>query len=350
MALWGEYVYAASIVALVGLLVNWGGKELMIREFSAKPNALVQIWTNAVWPRIILAFFGGGIFYFFFPPFMAGACHIWLLFLILNRLWEVWFTYHKSFIWLNLSEFIFWIITLGYVFLSKSLNINGLCILTSFASFAKFLCLILGSKGWGFFPFQVDSIFKNHFLKNGFPFLLLGVVGLAEARLDLFCINYFLDNTSVGKYSIAMSIIMLLKNLPAFFVEPMTKNLYRTSDHTKSKLSNLLFVLGIFISVIGVVVVGFVSIAVFGIKFSMPFYVAAILFVLPRYIFSMDVFLLLQRKKEIVMVTGIAIGLLFHLICNMLFLNEFGIEAAIFSAALGQWVMLVFYKIFIKKL
>jgi O-antigen/teichoic acid export membrane protein len=61
----------------------------------------------------------------------------------------------------------------------------------------------------------VKANFDSKIIKQTFPFFIISLVGILQARFDIFVIGYFLDSKEIGLYTVAITLAMI----PSFFLQ-----------------------------------------------------------------------------------------------------------------------------------
>lgn len=342
-AIWGEYVYISVVLSSMVLVAQWGQRYALLRDFSFNPAGMTSQWYASVFPRLGLLSVAIVVNFLVFEGDIALFSAGWLLLLWASRMVEVFYVYQKRFRSLLIAEVVYWLATCAVmaasyhdlslrILLWAALAGTGLKVLVLYWHIRHIIFPIP--------PFKPDW----NFITRSFPFFTLVLTGLLEARVDFFCISLWLGKEALGKYSVLFNLLLLLKNLPSFILEPFTKNLYRSNRKVFDKINAQLSIAGLAITVIGVLTIRLVYEWGYQLHYSWIFYGMAMLYVWPRFLFAIDMYRLFQRKKEQVMVVGTWIGLAVNAGLNAWWLKTYGLESVIFSAAIGQWVMLVFFK------
>ncbi len=344
LGLWGEFVYIQGLVLFLFLLSQWGGKEILLREFSKHPAQTRENWHLNVFPRSLLLLSSIGLLFVLFPIEIAIPCALWLFFLWMGKMTEVFSVYQKDFGWLLASEFMYWIVFACLLFFSFPIGISSMVWASAVATLFKALCLIWKTRP-PLFPLILSKP-NVRLLKEGIHFLLLGLIGLLEARVDIFCIKKIVGNEAVGSYSVFFTCLLLLKNLPVFFLEPFMKNLFRAKESVFGEIKGQLGIFGFFLIIFGVFLIGNFCSHFYGLSYSYFFYGAAVLYAWPRYLFTTDIYLLFKQKRELLLVWATLLGLTANVVFDFLWLPAHGVESALFAATLGQWVIFIFLKIY----
>jgi hypothetical protein len=54
--LWGELVYYMSLVQVAVVVISWGNKDYLMKEFSFNPSQISEVWKENIFTRLLLVF------------------------------------------------------------------------------------------------------------------------------------------------------------------------------------------------------------------------------------------------------------------------------------------------------
>ena len=348
LSVWGQWVYIGSVVSFLALVAQFGIKDQLLRAFSVQPKSISKLWHEQVLLRtapllcVCLACFA-------LIPGYGALCCLWIVLVWLIRLFEVFSIFEKKFVVLFASEIGFWC-SYGALIYSRidQITIFNLLIFNIIALSIR-LCVVgvpaLQQLQWPF-----PRAIRWHIPRSGLMFFILALVGLLEARTDIFCIKWMLGAESIGRYSLIFSFLLMLKNVPDFIVGPFLKNFYRSDKKVFARLGWQLGLGGIGVAIAGTFFFKSVFEWMYGLHYPWFFYGLAVLYVFPRFLFCMDIYYIFQQRKEYLMAGGICIGLLINALLDIWWLPTLGIESAMGAAAVGQWCMLFYFKWTVQKL
>ncbi|MEZ4852133.1 MAG: hypothetical protein R3B93_26705, partial [Bacteroidia bacterium] len=246
-SLWGSFVNYLIWITLAIQVLGWGNKEFLLRLFSKYPAKIAQNWRNNLWSRSLgFMLIGPLLFFLPFSPQTYLFALIWLFSAFLSQSWEVIILYQKRFflvIWIELVGFA---MTAGWIFLQRvSLAIDSIMTAYMLGQALKAILLTISLRDTtqitGKFSFE-----RKHLIQ-AFPFLLVGLSGMLNSRIDLYMVNGFLPDTEVGKYQVMTSLFIYIQALAGFITQPYVKNIYRLSSQKISRLSFPMAGLGIVI-------------------------------------------------------------------------------------------------------
>jgi O-antigen/teichoic acid export membrane protein len=197
-----------------------------------------------------------------------------------------------------------------------------------------FLLSIFFIARWSRIRWRFDVGLFVESVKFGFiPFLALLIMNL-NFRADLFLVKYFIDNTAVGLYSLAVSVVDTLGLLPEAIGAVLFARVSNLAEEEANELTPRVCRLSLFICAVGgLVLMGIADFAVpliYGQAFTGS--VRPLMILIPGIVF-LQLFVLLHsdltgRGKAKVTVYIFSGALVVNLILNYLWIPRFGINGA----------------------
>lgn len=349
--LWGTFVYFYAIVQITGNILDFGNKDLLLREISANPNLASFLWQNSlinrsfllIIPVVWIAFLNATIL---IKLFLIA----WILIRFVQQSFEVFFIYYKTFrlsVFAEITGISF--IIFPALYLNERLDINKLILLFMVSSFVK---LVITS--W---YFRAEIISKNtlqnsfdykKFIRNSLPFFLLGFSGLLQSRADILVIKQYLTSEQLGHYQVFINLLFFAHAIPNFILLPFVKNIYRINNKTTYKIANKLLVFSPLPVLIALVFIYILIRYFYGMEWEIPVYLWAALFLFPAYFYTPYVYRFFRMKNQDRVIYINLFGFMLNILLNVLLLSLLGIEGAVISCAAAQWGILLGYILYLQ--
>lgn len=340
---WGEFVNVMILVQLAAHVMGWGNKEYLLREFSRNPSQIALAWQSTLATRFLLLLpFGIVLAWGEFSAVLCFWMFLWGIGQVYYQSFDVFVVYKRDFLFAMLVE-------------TVTLLLMGLCIwgwgeqvtIVQLAALFAIAQLVKGgvmSGRFGRFAFTA-SRFRLHlpFFKLALPFFLLGLTGMLQSRIDLYSVNYFLDERSVGQYQVFINLMIYVQSISAFVLVPFIKSIYRLSNTAVLRLSARLFMLGCAIILPALAATYLVITRVYGFELSGWMLVAGGLFVLPIYFYLPIIYVLYKTDVQWMVIWVNLFGLAVNFGLNIWFVPRLGGLGAMIGSAVAQWVMLAVY-------
>ncbi len=180
-------------------------------------------------------------------------------------------------------------------------------------------------------------------LMDGMPFFLLALIGILNARVDIFCINYFMNKEALGYYQVFLSFLLIIQGFGYLIISPFSKNIYRLREGSFIKIEKYLILAGPFISLFGISALYFILTYFYKIEFNFVMYLYGFLFCMPVFVYSTIVYKLFKNHNErwVVYISAICIGI--NVLLNFYTIPLWNLTGVIFSAMLIQWIKLFLF-------
>lgn len=342
--IWGEFVSILLFTLIATQFINWGNKEYLLRVFSKIPSEIKNTISSNLVTRFPLVILFSTIGFFYFKLDFGFYIFLWLLGRFLIHSFEVLIVYEKKFVYSTIIESVcFLIFLLTFYYFKSDFSLQTLVILYSLYQLIKGLSYLFLFKE--IICFNKIS-FNFNFYKISFWFFLLSFLGFLTSKIDVYVVDYFLDNKTLANYQIINSLLIFVMSISALIYNPFTKNIYRTNENVIIKTKKTLLYLGIIIVPISILVFNFVLKYFLNISFSIYFYIIAILYVFPSFIYGIDIIELFKQNQERKVVLYLIFGILINvIITSILLYYNFGITGALFGAMFSQLLILILLKV-----
>jgi O-antigen/teichoic acid export membrane protein len=340
--LWGEFVSVMIIVQFVAHLASWGNKDYLLREFSRFPGRIAENWQISLLTRLVL---------------LCGLCLImvllgyswlrvslmilWTAGIVIVQSYESLVLYRKAFLfslWVETGAI--FLLIIGVVSVGANNTIDKLLLLFAVIQILKAVIYVGRFREiLSEFSIRIDL----QYFRLAFPFFLLGFSGLLASRIDLYAVSYYMEERDVARYQVFINLMLYLQSVSAFIVTPYVKNIYRMENQTISKISRRLFVFGIVILIPALIIVYWLLITLYDIRFSVEFLALGGAFVLPIYAYLPLIHRLYKLNRTGIVLVVNLVGAGANLALNVILLPNIGVSGAILSSAVIQWAMLAVY-------
>jgi O-antigen/teichoic acid export membrane protein len=347
--LWGEFVYILILVNFATHILQWGNRDYLLREFSFNPAAMAILWQRALLSRLPLFLLFIPVVAFLHLPFEIKLLLIlWILFAFIFKSFDVVVIFKHRFKTALLLD----IIVLSFLIICIIIfrNVLSRDLLILFFTLQFFVKMISLS-----YVFRKDLFGKllgriePAFLMTALPFFMVGFSGMLISRMDLYCVAYFLSDSEVGQYQVFINLLLYLQGIASFIIAPFIKYIYRLPEKTIKKTLYLMAAAGITINIPAIAAVYFVISYYYRFSFSADMFFIAYLFIIPIYFYIIKVQLLFRyHQQKIVVFLCFFYGAV-NLILNIFLIPFWGIEGALVSSTIVQWMLLLSYFISVKQ-
>lgn len=320
VALWGNFVFYLLSIELIAMILNWGQRAYLMREFSLQPQHIAHLLSVTLLARIPL-FIGSILLIALVPDYRIYflSLLVWLTFKWLANLFESVIKYNRTYLRSIIAEFFAMLSAIGYLLSQyNSVGIHEIIIAFAIASVVRFAVLSPLLKNLKVNTFTKSELKAN--LKVAFPLLLLSIAGLLQLKGDLYTATYLLDTTELAHYQVIVSFLILGQTVAWIILGPFQKNIYRWKEGNLKNLKKKYLLIGFLITSVFSLTL-FLGLNLFY-QIYLPYWYIFLFFtyVFPMYIYLIESQLLLKYKQENVLLkwsaisAGISIGLSFILI------------------------------------
>lgn len=343
VTVWGTFVQILLVVQLAAAVLNWGNKEYLLRAFSRRPGELASLWQTAFFTRWLLYLgFMGFIALWGWPLFWLWLIWLWGAGLMVAQSFEVMVLYRRAFVFALLVELSTTLLLLaGVLALGSRLTAGELLALFALAQMGKAAMFLFRFRAQ-VLP-RLNGRFDPAYFTLAFPFLLLGLSGMLQSRIDLYSVSYFMEQSELGQYQVLTGFLLYIQALANFILLPFVKAVYRLETAVIHKISWRLFGLGLLVVPPGVALIGWLLRHLY--QFDLPplLLVVGGLHVLPIF-FTLPIIYALYKadlQRQVLYVNLVNVGL--NLGLNILWIPRWGLLGALLSTALTSWLTLIFY-------
>lgn len=340
LAWWSQLVPYLIIFQIGSFLISWGNQLYLSRTLAQNPHKIEKIWFSTLLARFPLwVIFSSMLLFFDLPLANMLIMIIWLLFNHVFRSYDALILFKRAFKFSLLLSLITSILFIGsFLFLRHTITLPQVLTLYAGIELLKLTSCYL------FFHRNIrwERTFRYDLgiLIVAFPFFLQGLAGLLQSRIDTYYVALTLSKEELAHYQIIISFLLLVKGVIDMFLRPFLKNIYRMNIESLQKISTTLLRYGIFISVPIIGIFYFIMHVIYGFQTNSYLLVLSYLYIIPMYYYSTKIYIYYKYQQETRIIRFGVIMILFSLLSDILLVNRFGIQGALTTAVLQEWMML----------
>jgi O-antigen/teichoic acid export membrane protein len=347
--LWGRFAVLLVVVGLCVHLLAWGNKEYLLRAMTADPGTVAALWQSSVLtrslglPAIFLALAAFG-----FAPGELGWLAAWIVLAFVFQSLDVVVLFEHRFRLAIAAEIVGLATTLAAI-LVRGADLDEGAVITAWVVgvSVKTTVLMVGvaptvCDGW-------SPRFEFRHLRETLPFVLLGLSGLLQSRIDLFAMAFLAEPADMGRYQVAIGIYIALQAVAGFVMTPFVRELYERSDAEARTVARRLAAAGAWVAVASAPAVWFVLNGLYHFDFSWPVFVVGAVLVVPVYRYLPRVYLLYKHGRERAVVLVSLAGAAVNLVLAVALIPRWSIMGGLTAAAASQWLTLLCYEFLARK-
>ncbi|WP_165395952.1 hypothetical protein [Flavobacterium sp. J27] len=332
--LWGNFVTYFLYSSIILLILNWGNKEYLLRDFSKAPNKIIYNFYLNFNTRFILLIPFTIITFLFFSITEASILFLWFISGFISQSLEVFWIYKKDFLKAILIEIISFIILTATLFLHPDLNSIQLLFFYSFYQFIRALLYI---------RINFIELKKNHFTTNkiilfsSLSFFLLNLIGFLQSRTDFLIVTFFEKNENIAIYQIITSYFILIHSIATFMILPFIKNLYRIKIKSMELIQRYISIISPFIVIANLFIFHLIITYIYKFKLDFYFYLLGFFITLPPYLYAVKIIRFYkENNQKYILNTGIKAMIINCIISFSLLYYGYGIKGALLGSAISQ--------------
>jgi O-antigen/teichoic acid export membrane protein len=343
--LWGQFVPVLIAVQLASHVASWGGRDYLVRAFSQSPARIASEWQVALLARLgLLLLCMLPLLLLGWPIPVLATALLWLLGMVFAQAHDSLITYTKAFGSAALIEILATLMLAGgVVLLGSQLTLPVLVGLHAALTIIKALALALRFRRWIFTRIVLHWRDSWRFLRGALPFFLLGLSGMLQSRVDLYCASLLLGTIELAHYQVLVTLIGYLQALPNLALLPLIRALYRLGPEATPRLAGRMLLAGL-VGIPALVGLGGWLIAVVY-QFELPLLalLGAALAAIPICWYLPQIYALYRIGQQQRVVWVNSAGILASLAGSLLLIPSLGVAGGALAAATSQWLMLAMY-------
>lgn len=338
-AVWGEFIMDMLLVNLLVHLLQWGNNDYLIREFSKQPAAMNRIFYENLYTRASLLIPACLIILVFQSNLQkTGLLFLWTIGLFIYQSANSLIIYGKQFgvqIWAEITTLIFILIA---IWSTNDISATTIVFFFTAAAFLKALIVVIKV-----FPTPQRIQFNFKSLLITFPFVIIGLSGLLQSRIDQYIVAWFCDEATVGSYQIFLSAFILIQALSAVAIVPYNKIIYRIKIAVFNKIQQRISLFGIGIVVVLTLLINLCLKHLYHLEIASIYLIGGAFFAFPIFIYSPIIYLFYRIGKEKQVMVVNYLGAAFNLIFTTILIFYVNAYSAIIASAIAQWLIAFWY-------
>ena len=342
--LWGEFVKYLLYFFVASMILNWGGKEFLLRQFSLKPSKIVPTWQHFFVARIPIFFLVVLTVPIWFSSQAYAFMALWIASgFVINAFMPV-YLYKRDYLKVILVE------SISFILLAFLLYRQGHDHIINVYEFGWYYAWYLLVKMTLYIliyhPFlKFKKIkFSLQILVISLPFLWLSLTGFFQSKVDLYVFAFFHKSALLADYQIISGFLVFSQSIATILLLPYVKNVYRMKNSSLKRLSRLTGIAGIILNAFVLLTILTALQYFYDIQLNFWQILWSYLIGLPSYFYVVTIFYLFKEKKEKKVVLVAILSLLINLTLSIILLYlELEITGVLIANATAQITSLVLY-------
>ena len=338
--IWGLFVPFLIGIELLLTVLNWGQKPYLIRAFSLRSDTIGYSWFVALWSRSILLI----------PLFLVSwvvplsfsqiaYCLIWILLRFFVQSLEPIIQFNRSYGRSILAELASLVVACVLLFAAEDVNLSWLfsVVIVAYGIKSILLAPLIPIQR---FRFPVaDEVMT--YIRSALPFLLLSLLGLIQAKVDLYLVTWYMPESDIAYYQVLSGFLVIMQTGAFIILGPFQKNIYRMNAFSLSRMKRNYFLLGLVLVSVGslAVVAALKWLFLFEIHQVLIPLIVAYNIPLFWYLIESQILLKNNREKDLLMATFISA--LFGFAVCYLGIPHWGIYGALVGGIFARVVIAV---------
>ena len=302
--LWGEFSTYFLYINIITVVISWGSKEFLIREFSKSPSKIVENFYLLFNTRLILLVFAIVATLFVFPIKWFGFFALWISSLYVSQALEVFWIYKRDYFKSIFVEIVAFSVLILGLFFNKITSGKLIEYYSYYQLIRAILYVIVYYSDLKKIHFKVN---KNYFL-IAISFFLLSLVGFLQSRIDFVIITFFESDKNIAIYQIITTFFILIHALGTFLIFPYMKNIYRLQKSSVNAFQKIISFVSPLIVCFSLAVLFLITRYVYHFDLDFQYYLLGFLITFPPYLYTVKILILYKENKQhFVLKTGIIV-------------------------------------------
>lgn len=332
--LWGGFVANLLYVSVTLLVLRWGSKDYLLREFAKTPARISQLFYTAFNTRLILLLLSLSVTFLLFPSSQSRYLAVWIVAGYIAQSLEVFWMYHRDFllaIGLEILAFLWLLMVLDYAGqLTTQILLEWY---TWYQAFRAVLYLGLYRTILKRPHFTIDW----HFFAATSSFFLLSLSGFLQSRADFVVIALYEKPEQIGIYQVLNTYFILIHAMGHFILLPFLKNIYRLQLAAVDKIQRQLVWTAPFMVTASLAGLYLLLRLAYHITLDWWFYVIGFFITFPPYLYAVKILLLYRdNRQHLVFWVGLRAIAISSGLAFVLLRLGFGLKGALLACAISQ--------------
>jgi O-antigen/teichoic acid export membrane protein len=360
---YGIYSYAATIVGMLGLLVDFGFGQLLIKEYHNQTISKQEIFSTALVIKLVYALiiYAGVLAFsrFYSEDILASKI------LIIYSSTLFWGAIQRNLLTLLRAQEKFKhqnvlsvinelaLLTGGIIVIKIGLGITGLIWSSVIISFilAIYSIMILAKRGYADIK-NVNLATMYYLIKNSYPLCLVSIITLVFFRIDTVLLKTISGNYTVGLYSAVYTLAAAFLIIPSIFFSVMFPVFSRLAVGNQSsfgksldKSLKYLTLLSMPIAVGGLLLSNKIIFIAYGSKYTNAGLILSVLFpfLVLSFVNSLMQHAIITTGGQKYMIIGVAIAALFNITLNLFLIPRYGALGASLTTVLSELFLAIMF-------
>lgn len=332
--LWGGFVANLLYVSVTLLVLRWGSKDYLLREFAKTPARISQLFYTAFSTRLVLLLLSLCLTFLLFPSSQSRYLAVWIVAGYIAQSLEVFWIYHRDFllaIGLEILSFLWLLMVLDY---AGQLTTQ---ILLEWYTWYQAFRAVLYVGLYRTILKQPHFIIDWPFFAATSSFFLLSLSGFLQSRADFVVIALYEKPEQVGVYQVLNTYFILIHALGYFILLPFLKNIYRLQLATVDKIQRQLVWMAPFIVIACLAGLYLLLRLAYHITLDWWFYVIGFFITFPPYLYAVKILRLYRdNRQHLVFWVGLRAIAISSGLAFVLLRLGFGLKGALLASAVSQ--------------
>lgn len=332
--LWGGFVANLLYVSVTLLVLRWGSKDYLLREFAKTPARISQLFYTAFNTRLVLLLLSLSVTFLLFESSQSRYLAIWIVAGYIAQSLEVFWMYHRDFllaIGLEILAFLWLLMVLDYAGqLTTQILLEWY---TWYQAFRAALYVGLYRTALKRPHFVIDW----RFFAATSSFFLLSLSGFLQSRADFVVIALYEKPEQIGIYQVLNTYFILIHAMGHFILLPFLKNIYRLQLAAVDKIQRQFVWTAPFMVTASLAGLYLLLRLAYHITLDSWFYVIGFFITFPPYLYAVKILLLYRdNRQHLVFWVGLRAIAISSGLAFVLLRLGFGLKGALLACAVSQ--------------
>ena len=341
-SLWGEVVEVLIYVQLFAAISSWGTKEYVLREYSRDPKDGNALWHKSIasrLPLVLLFFLSLFIFFEFWVAIIAG---LWLLASFVHQSFDTLILFMNRIRQTFIVELCILLFVLSLYFLVPNSAVSMYSVLLFLASTMTLRVMV------DYLLFQTEIhrskfTFSVTYIRKASLFTLLGISGFLFSKIDLFIVDYFLDNGMLSRYQLFISMFVQIQAIAGLLFMPFNKQIYRLAKSRIPRLVMLYGLFGVMIAFLGMIAFYLLGEYYLFLNIPMNHYVVGAIGSIGIFFALPIIHMLYGERRETIVLMLNLIGFLLNAGLSILLIRKLSLFGVITATSISQTLISLSY-------
>lgn len=365
----GKYSFALSFTSLLSIIVDVGFNQLTVREISRDKTKLEEFVGNIIPIKICLSLIYFIIIYLLLslmkhPYDTKIVVYMFVIFTILSSFGDFIKSIFNAYEIMEYISFISILEKVIIVFSGVALLILGYSLIEVVLMYpiAAFISMILCSsiliKKVSSFKFEVNLPVWKYLVISSLPFGIFSIFIAINYRIDTIMLSILKDDTTVGLYNAAYTLVLALNFIPGSYVNSIFPLISRLSiDRNTSliiayeKSLKYLLIIAIPLTIGTIMLADKIILLIYGEGFKDSSYALQILIiaVIPIFIHNVlgAIILAINREKDAIPMWAVCAAI--NIILNYIFIPRYGFVAASITTLISEIIICLQFYYFVNR-